>query len=77
MTLIEITLIIIIFFLLLRIFIYDTNKRRILKSMLEDLWILQEVQNKCSKTADFTKTYNNREGQLFQIKKIKNQLEKL
>jgi hypothetical protein len=45
--------------------------------MLEDLWLLQDTQDKCSKTVDFTKTYNNREGQIFQIRKIKNKLEEL
>jgi len=77
MTTLETLLMICIFILLIRILLYNTNKKRILKSMLEDLWLLQDTQDKCSKTVDFTKTYNNREGQIFQIRKIKNKLEEL
>lgn len=77
MTLLETPLIICIIILLIRIFIYNTNKKRILKSMLEDLWTLEEVQNKCDESTRFTKTYNNREGQIFQIKKIRNKLQRL
>ena len=77
MTILETLLIICIFVLLIRILIYNTNKKRILKSMLEDLWTLQEVQSKCNESVRFTKTYNNREGQIFQIKKIRNKLENL
>lgn len=77
MTILETLLIICIIILLIRILLYNTNKKRILKSMLEDLWTLQEVQSKCDESIRFTKTYNNREGQIFQIKKIRNKLEKL
>ena len=70
-------IILLIIILLIRILLYNTNKKRILKSMLEDLWTLEEVQNKCDESIRFTKTYNNREGQIFQIKKIRNKLEKL
>ncbi len=77
MTILETLLIICIFVLLIRILIYNTNKKRILKSMLEDLWTLQEVQSKCNESVRFTKTYNNREGRIFQIKKIRNKLENL
>ena len=77
MTTLETLLIICIIILLIRIFIYNTNKKRILKSMLEDLWLLEEIQDKCTKLTDFTKTYNNRVGQIFQLKKIRNKLEEL
>ena len=45
--------------------------------MLEDLFIIEETQNKCGPTTEFTKSYNNREGQIFQIKKIRNKFENL
>ena len=77
MTTLETLLIFCIIILLIRIFIYNINKRRILKSMLEDLWTLEEVQGKCDESIRFTKTYNNREGQIFQIIKIRNKLKKL
>ena len=77
MTVLEITLIVCIIILLIRIFIYHINQKNILKSMLEDLRSLQETQNKCTEESKFTKTYNNREGQIFQIKKIRNKLKNL
>lgn len=77
MTIIEITLIIIIFLLLLRIFIYDTNKRRILKFVIKDLKELEETQNKCSPSTNFTKTYNHREGQIYQIKLFINKIKSI
>lgn len=77
MTVLEIILIIYIIILLIRIFIYHINQKNILKSMLEDLRNLQETQNKCTEESKFTKAYNIRKGQIYQIKKIKNKIKKL
>lgn len=81
MTILETLLIICIIIFLTRIFIYNYNKKQILKTLEEDYNILTEVQHKSTKKYylgnSWTTTFSNREGQLFQIKKIKNQLEKL
>lgn len=77
MTTLEILLIICICILLIRIFVYNHNKKQILKILEEDYNILIEVQHKSTKENSWTTSFSNREGQIFQIKKIKNSLEKL